>query len=192
MNLSAVLVQATGRPVLDYARDKLFDPLGISTRPAAQPVVVPGPAGDFAAVLAEYAAITGFAWPVDPTGLAEGFSDLRITTRDMVTIGRLYLDDGRRDGRPVVSADWVSSATTGHVTTPQGLRDGGGYGYQWWVGQARGHATYAATGRGGQLIQVVPDLGLVVAAASSTAGSDSLDAVSISTDLVGPIIDRLG
>ena len=35
--LSAILVQATGRPVLDYAREKLFHPLGISTEPADQP-----------------------------------------------------------------------------------------------------------------------------------------------------------
>jgi len=36
--LSAILVEATGRSVLDYARDKLFDPLGINTDPAAEPL----------------------------------------------------------------------------------------------------------------------------------------------------------
>jgi len=34
--LSAILVQATGRSVLDYAREKLLGPLGISTEPAAK------------------------------------------------------------------------------------------------------------------------------------------------------------
>jgi CubicO group peptidase (beta-lactamase class C family) len=36
--LSAVLKQATGRSTLDYAREKLFTPLGITTIPAAEPV----------------------------------------------------------------------------------------------------------------------------------------------------------
>jgi len=36
--LSAILVTATGMSVLDYARAKLFDPLGIPTRPALQPL----------------------------------------------------------------------------------------------------------------------------------------------------------
>jgi len=36
--LSPILVQATGQSVLTYARTHLFDPLGIPTTPAAQPV----------------------------------------------------------------------------------------------------------------------------------------------------------
>jgi len=38
--LSAILVEATGRSTLDYAREKLFDPLGIPTLPAAEPLAV--------------------------------------------------------------------------------------------------------------------------------------------------------
>ena len=38
--LSAALSEATGRSVLDYAREKLFNPLGIDTLPAAEPVFV--------------------------------------------------------------------------------------------------------------------------------------------------------
>jgi CubicO group peptidase (beta-lactamase class C family) len=187
--LSAILVQATGRPVLDYAREKLFDPVGISTRPATELVVQPGPSGNFAEVLAAYAAITGFAWPVDPTGVAVGFSDLKITTRDLLAIGQLYLNGGRHDGRQIVPTGWVSAATTIQVETDEGFGDG--YGYLWWVGKVGGHPTYAAIGFGGQLIQVVPDLGLVVAA-SSTDEPNALDAVSISTDLVGPIVHMMG
>ena len=58
--LSPILVQATGQPVLDYARAKLFDPLGIPTTPGEQPIAVD-------AHLSEYLRAP-FAWPVDPQG----------------------------------------------------------------------------------------------------------------------------
>jgi len=43
------------------------------------------------------------------------------------------------------------------------------YGYQWWVTTVDGHPAYAAMGSGGQLIEVVPDLGLVAVVASTDA-----------------------
>ena len=38
----------------------------------------------------------------------------------------------------------------------------GDYGYQWWVTNESGHDSFRAMGYGGQLIQVIPDLDLVV------------------------------
>jgi CubicO group peptidase (beta-lactamase class C family) len=58
--LSAILVQATGGSVLDYARVHLFDPLGIVNRPAFEPSFLPENEAAFAAAT--------FAWPVDPRG----------------------------------------------------------------------------------------------------------------------------
>ena len=65
--LAAILVAATGRSVLDYASEKLFRPLGISTDPF---------------------------WPVDNQGIQFGFSELTLTAREMATFGQLYLDGG--------------------------------------------------------------------------------------------------
>lgn len=55
--LGATLEGDTGQPLLGYARRKLLDPLGVDTRPAAQPEV---PFGDLRACRN-----AGFAWPVD-------------------------------------------------------------------------------------------------------------------------------
>jgi CubicO group peptidase (beta-lactamase class C family) len=85
--LSSILEQATGQPVLSYARAHLFDPLGIPTRPAAQP-----PADD--AHLGEYES-AGFAWPVDPQGLALGAAHLKLRPRDMNRLGQLFLQGGQ-------------------------------------------------------------------------------------------------
>jgi CubicO group peptidase (beta-lactamase class C family) len=45
----------------------------------------------------------------------------------------------------------------------------GGYGYQWWVTSEHGHPSFLAAGFGGQFVQVVPDLDLVVVITSDPA-----------------------
>ena len=156
--LSAILRQATGRSTLDYARAKLFTPLGISTVPAAEPVArsESDPAYDRAR----------FAWPTDPQGNHVGFSFLKLTARDMDKLGQLWLNQGRWAGRQLVSAARVTESTTSHVDTHSTPEQ---YGYQCWVTTADGHRAYAAIGYGGQLIEVVPDLDLVVVVASTDA-----------------------
>jgi CubicO group peptidase (beta-lactamase class C family) len=148
--LAAILAEATGISVLDYARAKLFDPLGITSRPEADLLAVEAnrPAYDRA----------DFAWPHDPQGVQTGFSWLKLTARDMAVLGRLYLDGGRWQGDQVVPTAWVDAATIEQVRANSITH---GYGYQWWVTTAGGHEAYAAVGFGGQLIEVVPDLRLV-------------------------------
>ncbi len=118
--VSAILEEATGEPVLAYARSRLFEPLGIVTEPASTSAFRPGR-------LAGYAR-SGVAWPVDPQGHATGYSWLRLRPADLARIGQLYLDEGRWDGRQVVPADWVRAATVNASELPvrsangQGLR----------------------------------------------------------------------
>ena len=152
--LSAILVEATGRSVLDYARDKLFNPLGISTDPAAEPLAVEEN-------LPVYEAAS-FAWPVDPQGLHLGDAFLKISAPDMAKIGQLMLAGGRWDEKQIVPAQWVTESTRAHASTGGYGVGGDDYGYHWWVTTADGHDAFAAAGFGGQLIEVVPDLDLVV------------------------------
>jgi len=156
--LAAVLVHATGRPVLDYAREKLFDPLGIQTRPAVQPLMVPASAAEYDAA--------GFAWPVDHQGVNFGPGWLKLTPADMMKLGQLYLDGGQVNGHQVVPAQWVNDATTAQVTTGS-QPYGADYGYQWWVTNAGADPAFAAVGFGGQLIEVVPNRHLVVVFATN-------------------------
>lgn len=151
--LAAILAQATGRPVLDFAREKLFDPLDIDTQPADQSHV---PVSD----LPDYDRAPGFGWSTDPQGLNLGFSDLRITAPDMVKLGQLYLDGGQWHGTQLVPAAWVATSILNQLAESG---PSSGYGYQWWVFDSGRHRAFAARGYAGQLIQVVPDLGLVVA-----------------------------
>jgi CubicO group peptidase (beta-lactamase class C family) len=150
--LAAILVQATGRPVLEYAREKLFAPLGITSQPAEQPLLEEASMGGYDT--------SGFSWPVDHQGVNFGGGWLRLTPGDMLKLGQLFLDEGRYQGTQVVPAQWVRDATSKQVSTGSGF-GGDGYGYQWWVTTAGGEPAYAAVGYGGQLVEVVPSKRLV-------------------------------
>jgi CubicO group peptidase (beta-lactamase class C family) len=158
--LSAILGEATGRSTLEYAREALFDPLGIETEPAAQPLLT-----DFPEKLPDYEAAR-FAWPVDGQGRHLGFCCLKLSATDMLTLGQLMLAGGRWNGEQVVPADWVTESTRRHIDTA-GLNPAAeSYGYQWWVTTADGHPAYAALGFGGQVLAVVPELDLVMVVAT--------------------------
>jgi CubicO group peptidase (beta-lactamase class C family) len=150
--------------VLDYARAKLFDPLGIVSTPALQPLADPK---NFASYQA-----AAFAWPVDPQGRQTGWALLTLRPRDLAKIGELYRSGGLWQGRQVVPAAWVEESTTGHVDS-QGA--GESYGYLWWVGTSAGKPAYRADGFGGQLIEVVPARDLVVAVSSEVNATDPTD-----------------
>lgn len=95
----------------------------------------------------------------------------RMTARDLVRFGRLYLDSGRVGDTPVLPAAWV--ARISGTATPTGL--GGlraGHGDLWWVpGPETGlpAGSFLAWGLGQQMVLVVPAWDTVVVHQSDTA-----------------------
>jgi CubicO group peptidase (beta-lactamase class C family) len=172
--VAAILAHATRQSVLQYAREKLFGPLGIPTEPAAEPLFVPsnGPAYEAA----------GFAWPVDPQGIHLGWGLLKLRPPDMATIGGLFLHEGRWKNHQVVSKSWVGQATSARVPAHHFGLDS--YGYLWWVAEADGAPAYLALGSGGQLIEVVPSRHLVVAIASEIPDNSAVPDSSLLPELV--------
>ncbi len=137
--LSAIIRESTGMNALAFAHKHLFGPLGISD----------------------------VIWPLDPQGVNNhGWGSLKLTPHDMAKLGFLYLNEGRWDGKQVLSPAWVAEATTKHVPTPWASHNG--YGYLWWVRSSGGG--YSAVGRGGQRIFVLPDKNMVVVLTSGIGG----------------------
>jgi CubicO group peptidase (beta-lactamase class C family) len=187
--LSPILVQATGESVLAYARAKLFDPLGIVTRPGSEPPV------DEAHV-PEYQR-AGFAWPVDPQAFQTTFTWLKLRPRDMATVGQLFLQQGQWNGRQVVPAAWVRQASTGQAgkafpdiggSSPGSAWNPTNYGYFWWVEPAAGLTAYYALGFGGQLIEVVPALHLVIVVSSN---ADDVHGSAVGPDELQHLVDAI-
>ena len=89
----------------------------------------------------------------------------------MLKIGQLYLNEGRWQGRRIVSSQWVKESTTNQLTTEQTTSEGP-YGYLWRTGNIESHPYFAAAGSYGQSIIVVPDSRLVVVTACDESGFD--------------------
>ncbi len=175
--LSAIVATATGQSTLAFARARLFGPLGIHSDHVFEPLANhrPTPA-DVKAY--QQAAV---AWPRDPQGYHFGFGETKLPARDLAKVGYLYLNGGRWDTAQVVPAAYVRASTQAHVPTGNPLAPG--YGYQWWTTTEQGHRGFAAVGLGGQLVEVLPDLDLVVVITTDAARQRE-DA----SDLVGETI----
>jgi CubicO group peptidase (beta-lactamase class C family) len=150
--LAAALQRADGdrpRTVLDYAQNKLFDPLGISTRPTFSRALPDLFATEFVKA--------GFGWGTDPNGIQLGGFGLRLRAPDMMKIGELYRRDGVWNGQQIVPAAWIHQSTSPSTfQTKIGGPSDDEYGLLWWVIGEPKQAGYYATGRGGQRIVVLP------------------------------------
>jgi len=136
--LSAVLTRATKQTTWAFAR-RSFAPLGIRLR----------------------------SWTTDPQGVYFGGNEMRMTPREMLAFGRLYLNGGRApDGTQLLPRAWIDSSWVPRTTSGW---SGNAYGYGWWIREAHGHPVYFAWGYGGQFIFVVPSASMVVVATSDPA-----------------------
>lgn len=98
--LSAILQKATGMTALDFARQNLFEPLGIQNA----------------------------IWEQDPQGYTRGWGDLHLLPEELAKIGYLWLYRGNWDGRQIVSEDWVLDSVKVH-SKPGDPDFGYGYGW---------------------------------------------------------------
>jgi CubicO group peptidase (beta-lactamase class C family) len=132
--LSVALSRAIKQDPERFAREKLFQPLGIER----------------------------YAWTADYEGNLLGGSGLFMTARDMARIGLLYLRGGRWGDRQIVSERYVLESTK--KQSEGGTPVHAGYGYLWWVRETEsGDDAFFAAGHLSQLIYVVPKRNVVVA-----------------------------
>jgi CubicO group peptidase (beta-lactamase class C family) len=131
--VGGVVQKATGRRLDQFARDALFDPLGIAD----------------------------WEWGQMASGNPGASWGLRLRPRDLAKIGQLVLDHGSWRGRQIVSAGWIKQMTLPRIVRPkfsyaylwwrdQSSRDG------------RNIEWISGSGWGGQCLNIIPKLALVV------------------------------
>ncbi|MGA0608420.1 serine hydrolase domain-containing protein [Phenylobacterium sp. VNQ135] len=99
------------------------------------------------------------AWPRDPQGVYFGGNDMLLSPRALARFGELYRNGGRAGGRQIVPEAWIAESWRPRTVSPW---SGNSYGYGWFLSEAGGHEVRFAWGYGGQMLYIVPDLGLTV------------------------------
>ncbi len=151
--LSGILTSGTGRSVLDFAKENLFEPLGIIT---PHKMIINNKEEHFAFLKNKH--VSG--WVVDPKGVNTAGWGLALTPRDMVKIGQLYLNCGMWNGRQIISTKWIEESSKEHSRWEKLP-----YGYLWWIIDGD-NCCYAALGDGGNVIFIDHGKKMVVAIAS--------------------------
>jgi CubicO group peptidase (beta-lactamase class C family) len=173
--LREALVRADGdnpRTVLEYAREKLFDPLEIDSSGAQERPVSPGDPA--------YNVLTGFGWGTDAAGLHTACCLLRIRPADMIKFGELYLGDGVWHGKRILPPGWVQQTMTPSELSSQ-------YGLMWWLDlDVHGHRMWVARGAFGQVIAIAPEHRMVVA-----VGSVPTTDMATDPDEVWPLVNEV-
>lgn len=160
--LAYVVQRAVGEDLMAYAQRRLFGPIGIRSGQ--------------------------YVWLRDRSGLPYGYSNLFLTPDQLARLGLLLTHEGRWRGRQVVPRSYVRA-----VSRP--TRTNGCYGLLFWTnrgtpctgadipGAQTLHRraipsapvdTYEMNGTGGQLVVMVPSLGMTVVT-TGYLGSISLD-----------------
>lgn len=134
--LSAILTESTGTDTRTFAARHLLGPLDIPARP----------------------------WDRSPRGYYLGGNNMGFRPAELLRFGELYLNEGRWEGRQIVSPDWIERSWTPRTTSSY---NGNDYGYGWWSRRVADHRVWYAWGYGGQYLFLVPDLELAVVATTN-------------------------
>jgi len=151
--LGVILRKVSGKRVDEFAKEALFDLLGIE---------------DW-----EWEGSSGF----NPAAA----SGLRLRPRDLAKIGQLVLERGTWHGRQIVSSSWIEDSTTPRLSgkgamfdRPEGITS---YGYLWWLGRSPPEHPerdmIAGAGNGGQRVVILPSLGAVVTTTAGLYGDEA-------------------
>jgi len=129
---------------------------------------------------------------------------VHISARELARLGHLFLNQGKWNGKQLISGAWVEQATQAHVPASLPLvehlsgADGRGvYGYNWWVNGVKPDGkrrwpgappgTYSASGYNNNDMFVIPEWDMVIV----RLGLDQTDFV-ITDTIYGNFIKKLG
>lgn len=133
VTLGALLANASGQRIPDFAEKNLFGPLHIKD----------------------------YTWNYTPNGGTDTGGHMHMLPRDLLKFGLLFLNNGNWKGQQIVSREWVNKSTK--ITGLAGSEGYGylWWGSTWNINGSTISAYYA-DGNGGQLIFVIPAFNAVV------------------------------
>lgn len=140
--LAKIIRDGTGKSLHEFAREALFDPIGVGKT----------------------------EWAASPAGEEFAASGLRMTPRDLARVGQLLLNRGTSNGKAVVPASWIERSVLPHTSADDFRRFGYhwyityfGFGRQIGWQPEKVEQSWMAMGNGGQRLFVLPGIELTVA-----------------------------
>lgn len=160
--LARLIEKGTGKPLADYAEEKLFTPLGIAT----------------------------YQWVKGRDGAYIAASGLRLRPRALARIGQMVLDGGRWEGQQVVPEDWLVHSFETSAEVDQDIDYG--YQWWLGKPPPEGPRWVGAFGNGGQRLQIMPrgNMLMVVMAGNYNRPDAWKVPVGVLLDAVLPSIER--
>jgi CubicO group peptidase (beta-lactamase class C family) len=132
-------------------------------------------------------------WTRDPQGRYMGGNEMALSPLALIRFGEAFRQGGTYDESRVVSADWVRQSFTPRTRSNFSRHE---YGYGWFLLRTGGHEVAYARGYGGQMLYVLPSLGLTVAVTSdptrpARSQGHAGDLNALLTDLIVPVAEAL-
>jgi len=138
VTLGGVLERATKMSVPEFAKQNLFDPLGI--------------------LKAE--------WQITPSGLAMTGGGLGLQSRDYLKLAQVYANGGVWNGKRIVSESWVKKSIQPHAQIDDETKYGYLWWLKTFKSGDKKFAAYFMTGAGGSKVLVFPELEMTVVVTS--------------------------
>jgi CubicO group peptidase (beta-lactamase class C family) len=166
--LGLVLRGATGEPISDYLRSRIWNAIGTEA---------------------------DASWAIDSTGQEAAYCCFNAVLRDYARLGRLLAHDGAWEGHQLIPRQWILDATTVRPTdaylAPGAATPYFGYGYLLWIlpGKQR---RFALIGIQGQMILVDPASKLVMVQTAVDKKPNDLEANAEILFLWSSVLERFG
>lgn len=146
MLIGAIIEEASGKKLSDFANENLFSPLGIRE----------------------------VYWYTAANGRTGPMGNLYISTLDFAKIGQLLINKGVWEGKTIVSPTWINEISKKRFDISKEDPFADAYGYFWFFTtkevNGKKYDCMYASGNGGNLLFIVPGENLVVSLTSSAYG----------------------
>lgn len=157
MLMGEVISRASGMTIMEFAKQYLFEPLGI----------------------------TDYKWTISPKGKGMTAGSFYIRPIDMLKITRLVYSMGNWEGKQIVSDDWIKKSTnceididfsfTRYSKMPNAKYESAKYGYYWYRENLKyeniNTEVLFASGNGGNYMMVLPEYNAKIVFTGSNYGN---------------------
>ena len=144
--ISAVIEETSGMSLKDYAREKLFGPLGIKQ----------------------------FYWYTNAANQTGAAGNLYLSTLDFAKLGVLVVNEGKWKDRQIIDPDYIKNLSEGTYDLPDDNPYADAYGMLWYKSRrtfgGKNTDYLFASGNGGNHLIVIPKEEMVIALTSSAYG----------------------